>query len=110
MIAALFLAQVDPMNLPIGSRETIEVRIGGDLRGIVAAARSKRFVYVGENHDNPEAHRWQADIVKGLVADGRNVIVGTEMYQRPKQGFLDMWSLGKLDEATFLEQSDWKGQ
>lgn len=80
------------------------------LQDVAAAADGKRFVYVGEEHDNPDAHRWQALVIGELVRRGRNVVVGFEMYQRPKQQYLDAWTLGQLSEEEFLTQSDWKGQ
>jgi uncharacterized iron-regulated protein len=108
------------MNLDIGSKGAIEVRqemITETRSGrfvsvdnIVEAARGKRFVFVGEDHTSPEAHKWQDAVIRGLINDGRNVIVGLEMYQRPMQPFLDMWSIGYLSEEDFLAKSDWKGQ
>jgi len=49
-------------------------------------------------------------VIQALVRRGRHVIVGMEMYQRPKQSQLDQWSAGKVEEGDFLTQSDWKGQ
>lgn len=113
-------ALVDANNLPIGPGGSVEVRINrvaetatGDfvtLDRIVQAARGKRFVYVGETHDNEGAHRWQSNIIGALDSAGRNVIVGLEMYQRAKQPFLNIWSMGRFSEVDFLKESDWKGQ
>jgi uncharacterized iron-regulated protein len=123
MLAALTIGLVsvsDSLTLPIGPRGFVELGSravvatstgkAATLQDIVTSAAGKRFVYVGENHDDPEAHRWQAEIIGALVRAGRRVIVGLEMYQRHKQVFLDRWSLGKYEEAEFLEASDWKGQ
>src|SRR5436190_21046534 len=99
-------AIVDANDLPIGLAGSVEVRINRvaetatsdfvTLDRIVQAARGKRFVYVGETHDNVDAHRWQANIIGALDSAGRNVIVGMEMYQRAKQPFLNMWSMGRF--------------
>jgi uncharacterized iron-regulated protein len=113
-------AAADPYLLPIGAPGDVELRPGTivDTRtgaavgpdDIAKAARGKRFVYLGESHATPAHHRLQAEIVEALLRDGRHVVVGVEMYTRPKQAFLDRWSRGELEEAEFLETSDWKGQ
>lgn len=120
--AALFAFQtpVDPMKLEIGSKQLVNVQINrvtntatgehSTLEAIAAAADGKKFVYIGEEHDSPDAHRWQALIIGALVKRGRDVVIGMEMYQRPKQGYLDMWTLGKFTEEQFLVESDWQGQ
>lgn len=120
MLLSLYLAQVDSNLLPIGPQGTVEVRLNRitrtsdgkfvDAESVAESASNTGFVYVGESHDNADAHRWQARIIGALHEFGRDVIIGLEMYQRPKQGFLDMWTLGKLSESEFIERSDWKNQ
>ncbi|MDQ2985803.1 MAG: ChaN family lipoprotein [Armatimonadota bacterium] len=110
--------QVDPWLLEIGHPGTVQVAPGiivdtasghqSSLEGIVAAAAGKRYVLVGEEHDNPEAHQWQAKIIEALHKSGRRVIVGYEMIQRPEQFALDLWTLGKLSEPEFLEKVKWQ--
>ena len=125
MLAALLAPAVlvqgaNPYQLPIGSDRMVEARLNtiistssgklAMLENIVEAAKGKRFVFVGETHDNADAHRWQALIIGALLESGRNVIVGLEMYQRPKQPYLDLWVMGRRSEEEFLEESDWEGQ
>lgn len=110
--------QVDPWMLDIGTRGFVAVSPGAivDTRtsnrasvdDIAQAAAGKRFVLVGEEHDNPDAHIWQAKIIEALHKTGRHVIVGYEMIQRPEQFALDLWTLGKLTEAEFLEKVKWQ--
>ncbi len=38
------------------------------------------FVLLGEKHDNPDHHRLQAEVVRGLIAAGRRPAVGFEMF------------------------------
>jgi uncharacterized iron-regulated protein len=110
--------QVDPWLLNIGDRGTVQVapntivdtvsRRVVQLSEVVNAAKGRRFVLIGEDHDNPEAHIWQAKVIQALHDAGRNVIVGYEMIQRPEQFALDLWTLGKLSESEFLEKARWE--
>jgi uncharacterized iron-regulated protein len=72
------------------------------------ALASARIVLLGETHATPAHHRWQADIVRALSADGRPLVIALEQLARAAQPALDGWVAGKLDEAAFLEASDWK--
>lgn len=114
----LGLVQVDPWLLDIGRPGTVDIEPGTvvsastgsrvGLDAIVHAAKQKRFVLIGEEHDNAEAHVWQARIIEALHQAGRDVIVGYEMIQRPEQLALDLWSLGKLTEQDFLDRAKWQ--
>ncbi len=117
----LFAAQLtDPYMLPIPNTRTVEVQLGKITRTsdgkrvgipeIVSASEGKYWIYLGETHDNPDAHILQADIVRALVKGERTVVVGMEMYQRSVQSVLFEWSEGKLSEEEFVEKSQWKTQ
>lgn len=108
------------MRLPIGSKGEITAPLSqivatasgrsATADDIAQAADGKRFVFLGENHATKPHQQLEADVVAALVKRGRKVIVGLEMYTRPKQDWLDQWSSGALSEEDFLEKSDWKGQ
>jgi len=110
--------QVDPWLLDIGSKGSVDVSPGvivetqsgsrSSLDDIAKAAIGRKFVLVGEEHDNPEAHLWQAKVIEALHKSGRSVIVGYEMIQRPEQFALDLWTLGRLTEPQFLEKVKWQ--
>lgn len=111
---------VDPYLLKLGAPGTVtaqyeklvDTKTGKvvDVATIAAAADNVQYVYLGESHNNPDHHAMQASIIDALVARGRNVIVGMEMFTRPVQDQLNPWTLGWWDEATFIERSDWKKQ
>lgn len=113
-------AQNDPNRLPIGTKGESSVGVGQiyDLNGqkratvqdIVNAARNKRFVFLGENHATTDHQQMEAEVIAALVGSGRHVVVGLEMYQRPKQDWLNQWTQGSIAESDFLDKSDWKGQ
>jgi len=110
----------DPNRLLIGRPGTLQVTVGefADLRSgkassfedFIAFTDHSRFVYLGEQHATAAHQELEAKVIRALQARGRKVIVGVEMYQRPKQDVLDDWSAGKLSEAEFLTASDWKNQ
>ncbi len=120
LVRVLQAAEVDPNRLNIGRHGTAIVQPGQlwDLRNnrlctlsdVVEAADGKQFVFLGEQHATATHQQMEADVVHALDAAKRQVIVGMEMYTRPKQDVLDKWSTGALTEDQFLDQSDWKGQ
>ncbi len=120
LLCSVQTAGPDPNLLPIGRSGTatvaptqvIDLRSGetSDLEGLVTAAEGKRFVFLGEQHATADHQAMEAAVIRSLVNHGRQVIVGVEMYTRPKQDVLDHWTAGDLSEDQFLEQSDWKGQ
>jgi uncharacterized iron-regulated protein len=121
--AAIFLAaqaQTDPNRLPIGQNGEDTVPLGqiydldhqkrATIQDIVNAAKNKKFVFLGENHATTDHQQMEAEVIAALIGSGRHVVVGLEMYQRPKQTWLDQWSGGSITESDFLDKSDWKGQ
>lgn len=111
---------LSPLQLPIGRSGRTVVQSGrltdlasgqaATVDDIAKAAEGKRFVMLGEQHATPPDQSFESDVIEALVKRGRHVVVGMEMYQRPKQSVLDRFSKGEMDEAAFLQESDWKGQ
>jgi uncharacterized iron-regulated protein len=98
-------AQIEPGQLfDLSSTKSVT------MDDLVAAAKGKPFVFLGEEHATPAHQQMEADVIRALAASGRHVIVGMEMFTRPKQDVLDQWSAGALTESDFLDQVDWKGQ
>ncbi len=120
LVLAPFQNEVDPNRLPIGRKGEQTVAVGeitdlangrsATAKNVAEAARGKRFVFLGENHATTAHQQLEADVIQALLDDGREVVVGLEMYTRPKQDWLDQWSQGKLSETDFVNKSDWKGQ
>lgn len=102
----------DPRPLGIAPGETRDTVSGRTVTpaAIARAARGHRFVYLGESHDSALHHRMQAAVIEALVADGRNVIVGFEMFTRPVQDRMNPWTLGWWSEEQFLANAEWKTQ
>src|SRR5262249_46527310 len=69
-----------------------------------------RIVCVGEEHSNELHHLVQLMIIKSLYARDERLGVGMEMFQRIHQKSLDRYVSGAVDEATMLEDSDYKAR
>lgn len=66
-----------------------------------------RLLLAGESHTDMESHRAQLAVIRSLVAAGREVIVGLEMYPYTEQQALDHWIDGMLTEQGLVELSRW---
>ena len=71
---------------------------------MIDTVAGSRVIYIGETHDNLEAHRVQLDILRDLHArfPGK-VAVGMEMFRRSAQPWLDDWHRGDLSAEDFRE-------
>ncbi|MEZ0326083.1 MAG: ChaN family lipoprotein [Fimbriimonas sp.] len=120
LLCALAQAPASPYELPIGRPGTWLASPGRmtDLAtyapstpdDVARAARGQRFVFLGESHATTPHQQMQAAIIDALARNGRKVIVGLEMLQRPKQPVLDQWLQGNLTEQDLLEKAEWKTQ
>ncbi|MDH5378158.1 MAG: ChaN family lipoprotein [Gammaproteobacteria bacterium] len=79
----------------------------GAQQTIQALAR-KRVVLLGEDHDNPEHHRWQLQLLAQLYALQPRMAIGFESFPRKTQFSLDRWVDNKLEEKAFLKEVDWE--
>jgi uncharacterized iron-regulated protein len=66
-----------------------------------------RLLLIGEEHTNMDIHRVQGRVIEALVAAGRRVFIGLEMFPYPWQHSLDEWSNGLLTEDGFLKLAHW---
>lgn len=112
----------DVLNLPLGDparrdRTAPLVLDGvtdthrGDLIGpreLAARLDGVRLLLVGESHTEIEFHRVQLRVLEELVARGRKVMIGLEMYPATEQSWLDRWSSDPaFGEEAFLRDSHW---
>jgi uncharacterized iron-regulated protein len=90
------------------------VRPEADGRSPVAAAAvvdqslAADVILLGESHDSAEHHRWQLQLLSALHVRRPDMAIALEMFPRRVQPALDRWVAGELDEAAFLEASDWR--
>ena len=100
-----YLVQVQPGQIVDTHR-----RRAVTMTQMVQSLESATYILIGEQHDNAKHHQFQAEVISALVRAGRSVIVGMEMFDRTKQHPLNLWTLGRLSEAEFIQQSDWQNQ
>ncbi|MEI9476213.1 MAG: ChaN family lipoprotein [Deltaproteobacteria bacterium] len=62
---------------------------------------SSKVIFVAEAHDQIEQHHIELRILQGLLAKGKDLVVGMEMFHRSQQLILDRWSQGGLTEGEF---------
>lgn len=109
----LHLAIGDPelreREIPVTLDALTDARTGATLTPGELAAKlaGVELLFVGESHTNLDFHRIQLRVLEELVAAGRKVLVGLEMYPYTQQSHLDAWSAGHYTEDGFLELSRW---
>ena len=78
-----------------------------DMDALIERLADKRVIFVGEQHDRYADHLNQAAIIEGLLAHGRSVAIGMEMFQQPYQPALDAYVAGEIDEAELLRRTQY---
>jgi len=106
------LKEIDhtPDGIPVVVRpETIAVKPEkmSTLDEILDHLLTYRIIFVGEQHDKHAHHNNQLRIIKKLVDSGVRFGVGMEMFQKPYQKSIDAYMAGKIDESSFLKQSEY---
>jgi uncharacterized iron-regulated protein len=98
-----------PQDCEVRIAQWLDPASGAEIapRKLFDRLANKSIVLLGEVHDNRAHHRWQHYLLAALHSRNANMMVGLEMLPRRVQTALDDWSQGKLDEADFLEQSEW---
>ncbi|MBC8287531.1 MAG: ChaN family lipoprotein [Nitrospinae bacterium] len=72
---------------------------------------ASRVIYIGETHDNIEAHEVQLQVIQ-LLAEKYPLAIGLEMFRRSSQKKLDLWNQSQLSHKEFknLFRADWGGR
>jgi uncharacterized iron-regulated protein len=78
-----------------------------DMDALIGRLADTRVIFVGEQHDRYEDHLNQTAIIEGLLARGRSVAIGMEMFQQPYQPALDAYVAGEIDEAELLRRTQY---
>jgi uncharacterized iron-regulated protein len=74
---------------------------------LVGRLADTHLLLIGEEHTSVEFHQVQYRVLSALIASGRHVMIGLEMYPYTEQRFLDQWHDGLLTEEGFVRLSRW---
>ncbi len=74
---------------------------------IMKSVSSADFVLLGEQHNLPNHHRWQTQMLATLLAQEGKIAIGLEMLPQSSQQSLDAWVSGELTLEEFITQSEW---
>ncbi len=77
------------------------------LDAVMQQVQKRRLVFVGETHDRFDHHVNQLAVIKRMHATNPRLAIGMEMFQQPFQQALDDYVAGKIDEQSFLRQSQY---
>lgn len=109
----LHLAIGDPARkdreAPLVLDAITDTRTGEQITPADLAKRlsATRLLLIGEEHTSTEFHGVQLRVLQALVAAGRHVLIGLEMYPYTEQRALDQWPQGLLTEEGFLRLTRW---
>ena len=76
-------------------------------RRLAEEAPRREVLLLGEIHTSAADHAWQLESLQTLWQAGVPLRLGLEMIPAARQGLLDRYGSGSLDEAAFLEQVGW---
>ena len=88
----------------------VEDRVTVDVRTMIDEVSTVPIVFVGERHDAAAHHELQLEVIKGLLAKGKSVAIGMEMFEGASQKVLDGWSAGTITTDAFIKvyRSNWR--
>jgi uncharacterized iron-regulated protein len=94
----------DLRTVPEGTIVHLPTGLDVDWATLIDHLSRVPVVYVGEVHDNPAAHRVQAEVLRALAERHPDLAVGLEMIPRDHQALLDEWIAGGLPEKEFARR------
>jgi uncharacterized iron-regulated protein len=79
--------------------------LAGADAGFPQALSQAEVIYVGEIHDNPQHHAYEARLIETLARNRARFVVGWEMFDRSQQPALDAWQRGQLTQTQLFQQT-----
>lgn len=103
-------SRISMVKAPVGPEEIFRLPEGDPVTftQLLSGLETARVIFIGESHDQIEHHQIQVRMIHDLVAKGKDVVIGMEMFEKSQQAALDRWSQGLLTEEEFLEESQWE--
>ncbi len=69
------------------------------------AVEKADVVYVGETHDDPADHRYELELIRGLLKRKMKIAIGWEMFDLTQQGAIDAWAAHAISLKAMLEKT-----
>lgn len=82
--------------------------LAGNGAGIRQALNRAEVIYIGEVHDRPGDHKFEARLIKTLARNRVPFVAGWEMFDRSQQPILEAWQRGQLTRAQLFEQTGFR--
>ena len=104
-----WVSMIQEITVPVGSEEIFKLPEGEkrSFSQLLGELDGPRVIFVGESHDQIEHHRIQVSLLQGSVAQGKEIAIGMEMFEKSHQPILDRWSQGFMAEDEFLKETKW---
>lgn len=93
------------LQLKIAEPQVLDKGGKMNFQEMLAKLSSSHVICVGEQHTQPLHHLTQLRIIQHLVATGKRVVIGMEMFPQSSQKALDDYIAGKINEEEFLLKS-----
>jgi uncharacterized iron-regulated protein len=105
-----WVSKISMIKAPVGPEEILKLPEGDPITlvQLLNDLNRTKVIFVGESHDQIEHHQIQVRMIQELVAKGKDVVIGMEMFERSQQPILDRWSQGLLPEEEFLKEIQWE--
>jgi uncharacterized iron-regulated protein len=107
LVLAILLIQLVLSGCSITHALRVEDLTTVDIRTMIDEIGTVPIVFVGERHDAYEHHRVQLEVIKGLKAKGKSLVIGMEMFEGASQKALDAWSAGRMTTNEFKNVYQW---
>jgi len=104
VLAGLFL-----INYPYKLTSLAEVTDISSQEIIIDRFNQNDVIYLGENHNDPEDHARQLEIIQQLQQDDNDaqLAIGMEMFQRPFQPIINRYLAQEISEEELREQTEY---
>ena len=66
------------------------------------------MIYVGETHDDPADHRYELELIRGLLKRKMKFAIGWEMFDETQQGAIDAWASHAISLEEMLAKTDFQ--
>jgi uncharacterized iron-regulated protein len=107
LLLAFTLSVAGPLAAQVGEARVWDARASAWVEpGAMADALARHdVVFVGEQHDDPATHRFEAALLQALGERRRDVLLSLEMFERDVQPLLDEHVTGRAADPVFLAGS-----